>query len=171
VAPTTVPPVDVPAAVEARLAALGAPAGADRSRLYRLLANQPELLEGWVEMAWRLRTLCTTPRALRELMIVRGAQLTACDFELKHHLAMARQAGVPETVLADVDRWRESEVFSPSERAALALTEAMLSGHVPDAVNAELELHFSPAERIELMLTAGFYVMVPRVIDALRLTP
>jgi alkylhydroperoxidase family enzyme len=171
VAATTVPPVDVPPAVEARLAALGAPAGAGRSPLYRLLANQPELLAGWVEMAWRLRMLCTTSRALRELMIVRGAQLAACDFELKHHLAMARQTGVPEAVLGAVEDWRESSEFSASERAALALVEAMMSGHVPDAVNAELALHFTPAERIELILTAGFYAMVPRVIDALRLTP
>lgn len=168
---TTVPLVEVPPDVEARLAALGAPLGAGRSSLYRLLANQPELLAGWVEMAWRLRMLCTTPRALRELMIVRGAQIEGCAYELKHHLAMAREAGVPDSILAEVDLWRDSDVFSPPERAALAFTEAMLSGHVPDAINAKLELHFTAAERVELMLTAGFYAMVPRVIDALRLTP
>lgn len=167
----TLPLVDVPATVQDRLAALGAPRAAGRSPLYRLLANQPELLTGWVELAWRLRTMCATPRRLRELMIIRGAQVVGCEFELVHHLAMAGDAGVPRSVLDALPAWRDSAEFTPPERAALAFTEAMMAGHVPDSVNAELARHFEAADRVELMLTAGFYAMVPRVIDALRLTP
>lgn len=32
----------------------------------------------------------------------------------------------------------------------------------------ELTQHFTDAERVELVLTAGFYAMVPRVLDACR---
>jgi alkylhydroperoxidase family enzyme len=44
----------------------------------------------------------------------------------------------------------------------------MLAGSVPDAVHEALARHFSERERVELVLTAGFYAMVPRVLDALR---
>jgi alkylhydroperoxidase family enzyme len=32
---------------------------------------------------------------------------------------------------------------------------------------AELDRHFSHAQRVELTVTAAFYAMVPRVLDAL----
>jgi alkylhydroperoxidase family enzyme len=44
----------------------------------------------------------------------------------------------------------------------------MMHGDVSDADFAELAKHFSPSEIIELALTAGFYAMVPRVLNALK---
>jgi alkylhydroperoxidase family enzyme len=64
--------------------------------------------------------------------------------------------------------WRTSEAFGPQERAALALTDAVIAGEVPDDVAAELERHFDHAQRVELTVTAAFYAMVPRVLEALR---
>jgi len=39
---------------------------------------------------------------------------------------------------------------------------------VTDAVHDQIAVHFSESERVELVLTAGFYAMVPRVLDACR---
>lgn len=139
--------------------------------LYRVLANQPDLLRVWVEMAWTLRLASRTPRRLRELMITRGAELMDCGYEYGHHRRMALAAGVTEKELADLGDWRKSAHFSEPERAALDLMEAVLAGSVSDSVAAELARHFDPSERVELTLTAGFYSMVPRVIDALRVPP
>jgi AhpD family alkylhydroperoxidase len=139
--------------------------------LYQALANQPDLLYGWVELAWRLRQRSKTPRRLRELMIVRGAELSHCEYELVSHRRMAAEAGVDETDLAQLSSWRDSQSFSAEERAALALAEAMLAGHVSDELLDELGQLFDASQRVELILTAGMYSMVPRVIDALRLTP
>ena len=160
----SVPLVAVPAAVEARLAELGG----RPVNLYRALANQPEMLAAWVEFAWALRQKPKTGRRLRELMIVHGAALMGCDYELEHHRVMARRSGVSGEELAALARWRETTYFSAPERAGLSLMEAMVEGSVPDAVNSELARHFDPGERVELTLTAGLYCMVPRVLDALR---
>jgi hypothetical protein len=73
-----VPDVDLPENLADLLYALGASPGTEQSLLYRTLANQPELLRGWLVFAWRLRLACSSPRRLRELMIVRGAQLSDC---------------------------------------------------------------------------------------------
>ena len=160
----SVPLLAVPAAVEARLAELGG----RPVNLYRALANQPEMLAAWVEFAWSVRQKPKAARRLRELMIVHGAALMRCGYELAHHRAMAGRYGVSEEELAALHRWRETTHFSAAERAALAFMEAMVEGSVPDAVNSELARHFDAGERVELTLTAGLYCMVPRVLDALR---
>lgn len=159
-----VPLREMPAPIAARLAELGG----HPVNLYRALAGSPDMLAAWIEFAWAVRQKPGVPRRLRELMIVRGADLAHCDYELIHHKRMAAANGVSAEDLEALPRWRDSDRFSEPERAALALMEAMVSGSVPDAVNNEVDLHFSLTERIELTMTAGLYCMVPRVLDALR---
>jgi 4-carboxymuconolactone decarboxylase len=136
--------------------------------LYRALGNHPALTAAWTEFANSIRHDSKTPRALRELMILRTAQIARSEYEWAHHLRMARKAGVPEDKIAALSAWRESALFDAKERAALALTEAVMACHVTDDVHAEVKKHFSDAEFVELSLTAGFYAMVSRMLDAMR---
>jgi AhpD family alkylhydroperoxidase len=166
----SVPLVEVPAAISDQLAQLGAPPDAVQSRLYQALANQPELLTGWIEFAWRLRRQCSTPTRLRELMIVRAMQIADCQSELAGHQNRAVAAGVTRRELDELETWQGSAAFSARERVALRFIEEMVAGSVSDSTNSELADHFDAAERVELILTAGLYVMVPCVVDALRLS-
>ncbi|SHN60691.1 Carboxymuconolactone decarboxylase family protein [Geodermatophilus obscurus] len=159
-----VPLVDLEGPLAERVRGLGA----KQVNLYRALAHTPELLTAWIDGAWTLRERCQTPRTLREIMILRTAVVMRSDYEWHQHVAMARNAGVPREKVDAVVAWQTSELYQPDERAALMLTDAMLTGHVPDAVHDELGRHFTDAERVELILTAGFYAMVPRVLDACR---
>jgi AhpD family alkylhydroperoxidase len=136
--------------------------------LYKQLANHPKVIAAWNEFARTLRHDSRTPRALRELMILRTAQIARSEYEWAHHLRMARKAGISEARIAALAGWRDSKEFDEKERAALALTEAVMACDVSDAVHAEVKKHFSDAEFIELSLTAGFYAMVSRMLDAMR---
>ena len=136
--------------------------------LYRALGNHPALAAAWTEFANAIRHDSRTPRALRELMILRTAQIARSEYEWAHHLRMARKAGVAEEKIAALADWRGAAPFDAKERAALALTEAVMACDVTDAVHAEAKKHFSDAEFVELSLTAGFYAMVSRMLDALR---
>ena len=136
--------------------------------LYRVLGHHERLLSAWIEFAYTLRRDCTTARTLRELMILRGAQIEGSAYEWHQHRRWAHQQGVPAQQIEDLFFWRESPRFSDAECAALALTEAMLEGDVPDDVYADLKKHFSASEIVELALTAGFYAMVPRILNALK---
>jgi len=136
--------------------------------LYRVLGHHANLLSAWIEFAYTLRRDCTTSRSLRELMILRGAQLEGSAYEWHQHRRWARQQGVPPEQIEDLFFWRESPRFTEAECAALGLTEAMMHGNVTDDDYAHLAKHFSPSEIIELALTAGFYAMVPRVLNALK---
>ncbi|MFY9316565.1 MAG: carboxymuconolactone decarboxylase family protein [Burkholderiales bacterium] len=136
--------------------------------LYRALGNHPALTAAWTEFANAIRHDGRTPRALRELMILRTAQIARSEYEWAHHLRMARKAGVQEQKIAALAGWRSALNFDPRERAALALTEAVMACDVSDAVHAEAKQHFSDAEYVELCLTAGFYALVSRMLDAMR---
>jgi alkylhydroperoxidase family enzyme len=137
--------------------------------LYRALANHPDLLKAWIGMAWTLRLQGRTPRALRELVILRCAQVYGSEYEWAHHEVMARAAGVPQSKIAALAAWRRSEHFSAPERAALAYAEGVMDGDLTEAAAEELTRHFDAEQRVELTLTAAFYAMVARVLDALAI--
>jgi 4-carboxymuconolactone decarboxylase len=150
------------------IAATVADAGVQQVNLYRSLGHAPELLRAWIEFAWSLRGHDATSRRLRELMILRTATLHHSQYEWHQHRRMAREVGVSDTKVAELEMWRTSGAFDPDERVALELTDAIIAGSVPDEVIEELERHFDHAQRVELTVTAAFYAMVPRILEALR---
>jgi 4-carboxymuconolactone decarboxylase len=135
--------------------------------LYKALGNHPELVAAWAEFSKTLRHDTRTPRALRELVILRGAQVVRSEYEWAQHLAMARKAGVSEAKIKNLASWRTSSEFSEQERAALALAEAVTEGRVSDEVYARAKKHFDDHDYVELALLAAFYAMVGRMIDAM----
>ncbi|MGH8742451.1 MAG: carboxymuconolactone decarboxylase family protein [Burkholderiales bacterium] len=135
--------------------------------LYRGLANHPAIIAAWTEFANTLRHGSRTPRALRELVILRGAQLSNSQYEWAQHLRMARKAGVREAQITALADWRVSPEFDTKEKAALAIAEAVTRGRVSDEVYQEARRHFDHQDYVELAVTAGFYAMVARTLDAL----
>src|SRR3989337_2638950 len=102
--------------------------------LYRALGNHPPLVAAWTEFARAIRYESRTPRPLRELVILRGAQLMASEYEWAQHLKMARKAGVREAQIAALADWRKSAEFDAKEKAALAIADAVTEGRVSDDV-------------------------------------
>jgi len=135
--------------------------------LYRALANHPAIVAAWTEFANTLRHGSRTPRALRELVILRGAQVSASEYEWAQHLRMARKAGVRDAQIAALAGWRSSPEFDAREKAALQLAESVTSGRVSDEVYRDAMRHFDHHDYVELAVTAGFYAMVARVLDAM----
>lgn len=136
--------------------------------LYRALANHPALVAAWTEFARTIRYDSRTPRALRELVILRGAQLMKSEYEWAQHLKMARNAGVREEQIENLASWRTASCFDSREKAALALAEEVTNGRVTDATHAEVLKHFDTQDFVELSLTAAFYAMVGRMLDAMQ---
>jgi alkylhydroperoxidase family enzyme len=158
-----VPLADFEPALKKRLEELwGSP-----PNLYRALGNHPQLLAAWTEFSKVLRHDTRTPRALRELVILRGAQLIRSEYEWAQHLPMARKAGVREAQISSLSQWRASAEFDAREKAALALGEAVTAGRVTDEVYAEATRHFDAGEYVELAMVAAFYAMVGRMLDAM----
>ena len=144
--------------------------GGQPMNLYRVLGNQPALRDAWIDFASALRYQCDTPRALRELLILRIAQVCHSAYQWQQHVGPARSAGVTEDQLQELDAWATSTRFGPRERAALGLAQAVAACSVDARTHAAAAACFSPAELMELVLTASFYAMVARVLDATAVT-
>jgi alkylhydroperoxidase family enzyme len=136
--------------------------------LYRALGNHPALCAAWTEFARAIRFDSRSPRELRELMILRGAQVMRSEYEWAQHLKMARKFGVREAQIAALADWRNSREFNAREQAALLLAEAVTNGNVTDDTYAAVSKHFEHAEFVELALVSAFYAMVARMLDAMR---
>ena len=158
---------DLPEGTARRLAELGG----RPINLYRTLAGHPTLLDTWIEYAWGLRGASETPRGLRELVILRVAQMTNATYEWAAHVKMARTAGVSEDKIGALGRWREAPRFDGRERAALAYAEAMHFGHVDDPTFAAVRANFTDPEILELTLTASTYLGLATLLEALRIPP
>jgi AhpD family alkylhydroperoxidase len=94
-------------------------------------------------------------RSLAELIKTRASQINGCAFCLFMHTHDARAAGESEERLYLLDAWRESSLYTPRERAALAWTEAVTrvaQAHVSDEVYDEVCTEFDSAGLVKLTL-------------------
>jgi len=91
--------------------------------------------------------------SLAYLIDIRASQLNGCAFCLDMHVKQAHMHGERALRLHHVAIWRESNLFTPRERAALAWTEALtrLGEHgVSDALYAEVGEQFTDKELSDL---------------------
>jgi 4-carboxymuconolactone decarboxylase len=138
--------------------------------LYRLLANAPDLLKAWTDLAWPLRSSNHVPRGLRELVIMRTAILVQAEYEWAHHWPLAIAAGTTEAQLNALHDWRGSDQFDAATRAALVITDELVgTGYVSQEAFEALRHQFDAAGLVHIVLTASFYVCVARFAHAFSL--
>jgi len=109
--------------------------------------------------------------AIVELVKMRASQINGCAFCLHMHATDARAAGETEMRLYLLNAWRESTLYSPRERAALAWTEALTrvaDTGAPDADYALIDREFSDAEKVHLTLLIGAINLWNRLQVGLR---
>ena len=136
--------------------------------LYRVLGHAPDMLRGWLNLAWSLRLNAQTSRRVRELMILHSARMTETAYEWAHHMPMALEAGVTQAEVDALMAGNVAETLSEAERAALQLAEEVTAGPAAsEDCLTNLKQHYSDAEVIELVLTATFYVCVGRTLKSL----
>ena len=112
----------------------------------------PKALEPLVALG-PLIAASTLEPALIHLVEIRASQINGCANCLHMHTADARKAGEREERIYLLDAWRESAMFTPRERAALAWTESLTrvaETHAPDADFEELKPHFDETEIVYL---------------------
>ncbi|RDJ05846.1 carboxymuconolactone decarboxylase family protein [Rhizobium grahamii] len=100
-----------------------------------------------------LQALATIPAKsglspiLLELVNMRASQINGCSVCIDGHPRIAKKAGETDERLFAVSAWRDTPYFTPAERAALALTEAVTrisdrADPVPDGIWDEATRHF-----------------------------
>ena len=114
--------------------------------------QSPELFKKFMDFSVALKDSAIEEK-IRDLVQVRASQINGCAFCLDMHVKQAKIAGETELRLYHVAIWRESNLFAPRERAALAWAEAVTrlpEGGVPDELYESVRGQFSEKEISDL---------------------
>ncbi|GLZ80155.1 alkyl hydroperoxide reductase AhpD [Actinorhabdospora filicis] len=142
-------------------------------RMKRFLNHSEAAYQAWLAVEQHVRS-AGVPHATLELVKLRASQINGCAFCLDMHARDAREHGESEVRLWTLAGWREAPYYTPAERAALALTEAMtlLDAHgVPDEIWDEAAAHFEEAQLAALVVGIVQINTWNRVNVALRVPP
>ncbi len=122
------------------------------------------------------RYLTTTglDNKLRELVKIRASQINGCAFCIDLHTKDARTMGESEQRIYALNAWQETPFFTPEERAALALTEAITlvaETGVPDEVYEEARRLFGEERLAELIMAVVAINAWNRIAISTRTVP
>jgi AhpD family alkylhydroperoxidase len=121
----------------------------------RVVAHHRPLMLGYgIHSAVYERYANAVDGRLKNLAMLRAAQLIGCEWCLDFGSYLARTGGVPEDQLRDLSRWRESERFSERERLVLEYADGMTRTPVvvSDELFARLRSHFDECQMVELTM-------------------
>lgn len=97
------------------------------------------------------------PLGTIQLAQLRASQLNGCSVCVDMHARLMQKSGETVERLVAVGAWRDSPLFSPAERAALALAECVTrlsdrADPVPDDVWEEAARHYDPKGLVALIV-------------------
>jgi AhpD family alkylhydroperoxidase len=116
----------------------------------------------------------TIEEKIRDLVHIRASQINGCAFCLDMHVKEAKIHGESELRLYHVAVWRESALFIPRERAALAWTEAVTKlpeGGIPDDLYERVRGQLSEKEISDLTFSIMTINAWNRVSVAFKAVP
>lgn len=138
--------------------------------LYQMLLHSPPIASGWLNYLTAVRQKSTLSGGLRELIIMRVAQLNNAPYEADQHAPIALAEGVAQAKLDALGGWQTCAHFDDVERAVLAYTDAMTRHvQVPDEVFAQVSALHDPQQVVEITATIAAYNMVSRFLEALQI--
>lgn len=135
--------------------------------------QSPELFKKFVEFSIALNK-SAIEESIRDLVDIRASQLNGCGFCLDMHVKAATIHGERALRLHHVAAWRESTLFSPRERAALAWTEILTQIPVlgvPDDVYDRVRTQLSEKELSDLTFLVMSINAWNRVNVGFRIVP
>lgn len=115
-------------------------------------SQSPEFFKKMSELSMSLKD-SVIEQSIRDLVNIRASQINGCGFCLDMHAKEAKIHGESELRLYHVAIWRESNLFAPRERAALAWTEAVTElpkGGIPDELYERVRGQLSEKEISDL---------------------
>ncbi|MEW9309856.1 carboxymuconolactone decarboxylase family protein [Labrys neptuniae] len=135
--------------------------------------QSPELFKKLSDLSLALKGSVIEEK-LRDLVNIRASQLNGCAFCLDMHVKEAKIHGESELRLYHVAIWRESNLFVPRERAALAWTEAVTrlpEGGIPDELYERVRGQLSEKEVSDLTFAIAIINTWNRASIAFKAVP
>ncbi len=136
-------------------------------RIFRMVAHAEGAFRPFLRLGSAILGGQELPARLRELAILRVANLCATRYEWTQHVAWGRRVGLSEAQIEALERGIvTSEAFDEEEQLVLRFTtEVVEKVRASDETFREVARRFTPREVVELVLTVGYYMMVARLLE------
>lgn len=118
---------------------------------------EPKAYEVLYAMEKYLSTINLTVQ-LRELIKIRVSQINKCAYCIEMHTKDARKAGETEQRIYALSAWEESPLFTPEERAVLALTDEItnISEHgAKDSTFENVQTYFTDNQVAQIIIAVN----------------
>ena len=150
---------------------LGAATGGPPPNLFTTLARHRGVFRKWLRFAGALMPGGRLPRDESELVILRVAHNTGCEYERRHHERLGAQAGLSPEEIERV-RLGPDAGWSARRAALLQATDELLSEtRISDETWNRLRPIYSDEDLIELCLLVGHYEMLAMTLNSLEVEP
>jgi 4-carboxymuconolactone decarboxylase len=140
-------------------AALGGP--------YNALLRSPDMARRAFDLLDYLRFKTSVDKRLNEFAILIQARIANAQYEWWAHETIARRAGLPDAVMADLRACRRPRSMQADERLVYDYCVQLTLNHrVPDALWQEAVTAIGEQAVIDLTVLSGTYVMVAMLLNA-----
>jgi uncharacterized peroxidase-related enzyme len=139
--------------------------------MFKTLAHTPALALATAGYLKALLSNGALPGFYKELIAMRLSVHLASEYAVKAHTLSARQKGATEPQIAAARADFEHGPFSDAEKQGFRAADSLhrSATEITDDLFAELKLHFTDPQIIELIATAAAFELFPRFVDALRI--
>jgi uncharacterized peroxidase-related enzyme len=135
----------------------------------RILAHNPDLLEGFLSINGALNKIRLDPK-LRELAYIRASEINACGYCLEHHKKGGRKAGLDERQVNETEGYELSGIYDELQQDVLRYAEEVTRNViVSDELIDRLKQKISEQELVELAVTVALANFTNRISETLRL--
>ena len=149
---------------EAKRAGLSAP-GRRVLNVVRMAMHTPDgLWERQRDLSVATVTMTSIDERLREVLILTVAYLSNSDYELFHHLSIARNLGMSEATIEAIARGDYAALGDEARTVARFTAELVRDVSPSDETLAAARAMFSDATIFEMIAIIGVYMMTARVV-------
>lgn len=115
-------------------------------------AHEPKLMMAMGRFNQSVRKADGVDERVRQLVELKGAQMIGCEYCVDLGSQIARNSGLSDDELLGLPRYRDSELFTEREKAALDFTVAVMRTpvEVSDELFARMRQFFSDRQLVEL---------------------
>ena len=115
-------------------------------------AYQPKMMSGMGKFQQAVRKGKSVDERLKYLVELKGAQMIGCEYCVDLGSQICRNSGFSDDELLALPRYRQSELFTDREKAALDYTVAVMRTpvEVTDELFARMQEHFSSEQMVEI---------------------
>jgi AhpD family alkylhydroperoxidase len=152
--------------------ALGLATGGAPPHLFTTLARHRGLFRKWLRFAGALMPGGRLPRTDSELLILRVAHNTGCEYEWRHHERIAQHSGLTAEGVERVRVGAGAEGWTPRGALLLRAADELHSRRrISDELWTELSRMLSEPELIEVCMLVGHYEMLAMTLNSLAVEP